>query len=432
MVARAFVATALFLVTPIALASATAPGQLDPMFSGDGWFYSRQFFRYFDQHPAPRGVQDLALQADGKILAVGALDWDGRRRFGAYRFTADGQLDRSFGSGGWVVTDVGDDTGEAHTVAVQRDGKIVLGGTTICPQLRTCIVLARYLPNGSLDSTFGDGGIARTVRPHYGSRGFAARKLAIQPDGRIVALVGNGIQKFVVGRYLSDGRLDRSFSRDGFAEVGLGRELTAYGLALQRGGRVLVVGTSERVGVTSSDFTIARLTVNGRLDRSFSGNGVLRVDFRRREDAAAEVAVQENGRIVVAGVSTTSVKPGHSRIAIVRLRPNGGVDAAFGRRLTRPLSGGAAYGVAVQRDGRVVVAGIAYRDPWRHQTSRWLVARYLDSGRLDPTFGRGGLAIYDFGTGDDYASALALQPDGRIVAGGQIYMDFGLARYLPR
>lgn len=189
MVSRALAAAALFLLAPVALASATAAGQLDATFSGDGWFYSRQFFRYFDQRPSPRGVQDLAIQADGKIVAVGALDWNGRRHFGAYRFTADGNLDRSFASNGWVVTDVGDDTGETHTVAVQRDGKIVLGGTTICPQLRTCIVLVRYLPSGALDGSFGDGGIARTVRPHYGSRGYAALDVAIQPDGRIVALV---------------------------------------------------------------------------------------------------------------------------------------------------------------------------------------------------------------------------------------------------
>ena len=432
MVGRAFAAAALFFVAPFALASATAPGQLDATFSGDGWLYSRQLYRSTDQRPAPRGVQDLAIQADGRIIVVGALDWNGQRRFGAYRFLADGSIDRSFATGGWVVTNVGDDTGEAHTVAVQRDGKIVLGGTTICPQLRTCIVLVRYLSSGALDASFGAGGIARTVRPHYGSRGHAALDLAIQPDGRIVALVRNNIQKFVVARYLPDGRLDRSFSRDGFAEVGLRRDVTANGLALQQGGRIVVVGSSERVGVTSSDFTIARLRANGTLDRGFSGSGIRRVDFQRREDAAYGVAVQRNGRIVIVGVSTTSVKPGHSRIALVRLRSDGRVDTAFGRRLTRPLSGGAGYGVAVQRDGRLVVAGIAYRDPSHRQTSRWLVLRYLGNGRLDRTFGSGGLAVYDFGTGDDYASSVGVQPDGKIVTGGQIYMDIGLARYLPR
>ena len=432
MVGRALALAAIFFAAPFAFASATAPGQLDATFSADGWLYSRQLYRSSDLRPAPRGVQDLAVQADGRIIAVGALDWNGRRHFGAYRFLADGSIDRSFATGGWLVTEVGDNTGEAHTVAVQRDGKIVIGGTTICPQLRTCIVLVRYLPSGALDASFGAGGIARTVRPHYGSRGYAALDVAIQPDGRIVALVRNNIQKFVVARYLPDGRLDRSFSRDGFAEVGLRRDVTANGLALQGGGRIVVVGSSERVGVTSTDFTITRLRANGTLDRGFSGSGIRRVDFQRREDTAYGVAVQRNGRIVLVGVSTTSVKPGHSRIALVRLRSNGSVDTAFGRRLTRPLSGGAGHAVAVQGDGRIVVAGIAYRDPWHRQTSRWLVLRYLGDGRLDRTFGNGGLAVYDFGTGDDSASSVALQPDGKIVTGGQIYVDVGLARYLPR
>jgi hypothetical protein len=114
---------------------------------------------------------------------------------------------------------------------------------------------------------------------------------------------------------------------------------------------------------------------------------------------------------------------------MVRLNPNGTVDRGFGRRLTRPASGGAGYDVLVQPDRRIVVAGIAYRDPWHRQTSRWLVVRYLGNGRLDRTFGKGGFLIGDFGTGDDLARSLLMQPDGKLVVGGQIYADHGIARY---
>jgi uncharacterized delta-60 repeat protein len=401
-------------------------GDLDPTFSGDGWFYSRQFFPAGQEY-APGGVEDLALQADGKIVATGELDGHYTWVFGAYRFTADGELDRSFGDGGWVDTKVGiDDYGSAHTVEVQRDGKIVLGGNSICPGLRPCAVLVRYLPNGALDGTFGKGGIVRTISRFRMPR---AMSLDIQPDGKIVVLAGSVLGKFVVGRYLPDGRVDKSFSRDGFAIATMREEVSARAFALQRDGKVIVVGFNERLGLTGQDFVIARFRRNGALDRSFGRGGFQTVDFRRREDGALAVAVQRDGRIIVAGSSTVDVKPANLRIALVRLSRNGAIDGRFGRRLTRPATGGRAHGVLVQPDGRIVVAGVAYRDPWGHETTRWLVVRYLANGRLDHSFGQRGFVIANFGTGDDSASSLQMQRDGKLVVGGQIYMDQGIARY---
>jgi uncharacterized delta-60 repeat protein len=226
--------------------------------------------------------------------------------------------------------------------------------------------------------------------------------------------------------------LDKTYSRDGFAIAGTDREIGGFGLALQRDGKALVVGVSEHVGVTSSDFVIARFRRDGRLDRSFSQDGFQRLDFRRRDDAAVAVDVQRDGRIVVAGASTIDVKPAHKRIALVRLNYNGSVDRRFGARMTRPASGGTASAVLVRPDGRIVVTGVAYRDPWGEQTTRWLVVGYRANGRLDRSFGDQGFVLANFGTGDDSASSILAQPDGRLVVGGQIYMDDGLARYLPR
>jgi uncharacterized delta-60 repeat protein len=421
-------AAALVILVVAGVASASGGGRLDPTFSGDGFFYSRQFFPNGQEY-RPGGVEDLALQADGKILAAGELEVSYGWAFGAYRFTAGGDLDRSFGEGGWVDTDVGEDFGWAHAVEVQRDGKIVVAGEAICPGLNKCGVLVRYLPNGALDPSFGKGGIVRTVTRN---RLFSAGDLALQSDGKLLVLARNLVQKFVLARYQPDGRIDRSYSGDGFAIAGTDREIGANAIALQRDDKALVVGVSERVGRTSSDFVIARFRRNGRLDRSFSRDGLRRVDFRRREDAASAVDVQRDGRVIVAGASTVEVKPAHKRIALVRLNRNGTVDRRFGTRLTRPLSGGTASDVLVRPNGRIVVAGVAYRDPWGEQTTRWLLVGYLANGRLDRSFGDHGFVVANFGTGDDSASSILAQPDGKLVVGGQIYMDDGLARYLPR
>src|ERR1051325_2924357 len=139
------------LFATLTVPSATAaPGDLDTTFAGRGWLLTRQFFPNYDQEYQPKGAEDMARQADGKIVLTGEFQ-DGQSHwyFGAYRVTADGGLDRSFGEGGWVDTKVGG-FDFPHAVAIQRDGKILLAGQSD-RDLRPCAVLIRYLPSGALD-----------------------------------------------------------------------------------------------------------------------------------------------------------------------------------------------------------------------------------------------------------------------------------------
>jgi len=272
--------------------------------------------------------------------------------------------------------------------------------------------------------------------------GCRAYDLAVQRDGTIVAVGvlsrGGDAQDnelFAVARYLPDGRLDRTFSRDGLVSLDFGfGDDEAYGLALQADGKILVAGRGTRnVYRTEEDFAVTRLRRDGRLDPTFSGDGRATVDFGKTlSDGAFAVALQRDGRIVLTGAS--GKRDTAPRIAVARLLRMGRVDRTFGagaRRLTRPgPNGGYARAAAVQADGRIIVGGRVFDDA-RFDASAWVLARYSRSGALDRSFGRGGLVVGDFGTGADWIGGLSLQSDGRIVAAGSIYASQGLARYRP-
>ena len=385
----------------LALPAAAAPGGLDRTFSGNGWVrtydisgYSKGFF--------PKGAEDVAIQPDGKILAVSELqDGNSHWWFGVYRWLPNGDFDRSFGSGGWVANDLGAFP-MPHSVALQADGKILVGGQVECPGQQLCFGIVRYLPNGSVDSSFGTSGIARATFP--GARcACEIHDLAVQRNGRIVAvgwrLHGGDAQDdmlLAVARFLPNGRIDSSFSRDGRLSLDFG-----YGDDLGS-------AVASRDGVQSVNFA------------------------RQRYDDAYGLALQPDGRIVAAGLSAVGFLREDPRIAVLRLNRNGTLDRRFGKRLLKPgAHGGYARAVLTDRGGGIVVGGLAYDDS-ELDTAAWAVVRYRSNGVLDRSFGKGGIVLSDFGTGADWVGALAAQKDGKIVAAGEVYGDQAVARYLPR
>jgi uncharacterized delta-60 repeat protein len=427
---------AVWLVIAGSATTLAAGGGLDSSFAGgSGWLRTVEV-RSPSNNYLPGGAEDLALQADGKLLVVGKIiDGLSHWYFGVFRYTAEGALDGSFGAGGWAELDLGG-ASFAHTVAVQRDGRIVVAGEGNC-DLSTCFTLVRFMPDGSVDRSF-SGGVVRTRFATYGSS--RAYDVAVQPDGKIVVVgmryTGSDAaddEVFAVARYLPDGSLDRTFSGDGLASVDFGYgDADADVVAVQPNGRILVAGNGKRSGSwTAGDFAVARLLPDGRLDRSFSGDGRSTVDFGRSETVYG-LALQRDGRIVAAGSSGALRAP--PRIGVMRLRADGRLDHSFGshgKLLTRPGSnGGYARAVVQQRDGRILVGGRVFDDD-RHDTSNWVLVRYRPTGGLDTSFGRGGLAVGDYSTGADWVGALATQPDGRIVAAGEIGASLGLARYRP-
>jgi uncharacterized delta-60 repeat protein len=377
-------------------------------------------------------ANDLALLGNGKIVALGTATSSSGTDFALTRYRTNGALDPSFGVGGRVLTDFGgDDPGNA--VVIQGDGRVIAAGGSTANGTGN-FALARYDAEGSLDATFGVGGKVLTDVGGSSGQAFA---VATQADGRIVAAGGNG--DFVLARYNADGSLDATFGVGGkvFTDFS-GTNISADGaaaVAIERNGKIVAAGISSIGGPPFADFALARYNADGSLDATFGVGGMVLTDFGG-PDSANAIALQSDGRIVAAGSSPARIG---SDFALARYDADGSLDPGFGVGGTiRTDFGGTDFGnaVAIQDDGRIVTAGRSNVG----QGADFALARHDAGGNLDATFGVGGLVLTNFGgttTTFDEAFAVAIQGNGRIVAAGVSaetasgFAGFGLARYRP-
>jgi uncharacterized delta-60 repeat protein/uncharacterized repeat protein (TIGR01451 family) len=279
----------------------------------------------------------VAIQSDGKIVAVGGTDGD----FAISRYEGDGSLDSTFGVSGTVTTDFGGfDYGQA--VAIQSDGKIVaVGGAD------GDFAIARYEDDGSLDSTFGINGIKTT----YSGGPDGGNAVAIQSDGRIV-VAGDAGGDFGVVRYNDEGDLDSTFGIGGVVKTDFGASDGASAIGIQTDGKIVVAGTIDDPYSTDSDMGVVRYNSDGNLDSTFGISGMVTTDLGG-SDAGRAVAIQSDGKIVVVGnagedfgvarylkgpelVMTKTVQlsselgwpaPGTSLTYTIRVENNGDIDA---------------------------------------------------------------------------------------------------------
>jgi uncharacterized delta-60 repeat protein len=404
---------AILLVIVVATVVAAAPGDLDPTFDGDGKVIT-------DIASSNDRAYGMAIQPDGRIVTTGSAFFfvdNGARDIAVTRHNTNGSLDTSFDGDGKVITDFSTGASDiGRDVAIQADGKIVVAGGSLSD-----FALARYNPDGSLDTTFdGDG----KVTTDFGGTG-DAHAVALQSDGRIVA-AGGGPGDFALARYNADGSLDTSLDGDGKVTTDFGGSNdSAYDMVIQGDGKIVAVGYP--------DFAMARYNSDGSLDTSFDGDGKVTTDFGSGFGWAEGVAVQADGKIVVAGFAVLT-ETGDWGVA--RYNGDGSLDTAFDGdgKVTTDFDAGNdhAYDVAVQVDGKIVVAGCAGR-MCEDDNDHVGLARYNPNGSLDATFGGGdGKVTTDFSAGTNWAHAVALQTDGRIVVAGfagWIPGDFALARF---
>ncbi len=281
-------------------------GSLDRSF-GNGGIVTTTF-------PEGSYAFDVALQPDGKIIAAGTVFVDfnpgdlSDTDFALARYNSDGSLDTTFGTGGTVATDFFGNEDDAFSVLIQPDGKIVAVGSANNPASYYDFAAARYLSNGTIDTTFG---VAGKVRTDFGDQNFdRARSAALQPDGRIVAAgfaisQNGGVQNFAVARYTSSGVLDTTFSRDGKTQIDFGNCCqSATKVLLQSDGKIITVGGSNGES-SEDDFLLARLNPRGSLDNTFGVGGQVRTSFGDLNGGANGAALQSDGKIVAVGFQAT-------------------------------------------------------------------------------------------------------------------------------
>jgi uncharacterized delta-60 repeat protein len=372
------------------------------------------------------GVMGLTLQSDGKIIGAGYRTFG--PSFALVRWRADGTEDPSFGEGGVVIGDFGYTT-LARDVAVQADGKIVAAGDMLPEGAHDPVfAVGRFLPNGSPDPAFGNAG---RVTLDIGGTGNVGTAVAVQSDGKIL-VAGSAyemgadyyVTSAVVFRLLADGRVDTEFGNGGQLLVPGG---IFDDVMVQSDGKILLAGFRYNFDYVSR-LLLVRCNAGGTLDTDFGEGGIARDGTTAGNMAASALALQNDGRIVTAGYFQAGKYPeDDGALLITRWLANGEPDSAFngtGVMIVDPRPPGAgnaiyspefASAVVVQPDGKIITAGSG--------RSQFCLMRHHPDGRLDTAFDEDGMV---FNTSGDDVSAAAdalLLPDGRIVTGGGLDGD---------
>ncbi len=372
----------------------------------------------------------LAVQADGKFLVGGYQTGTNGYDFALTRYEADGSVDTTFGGTGTVVLDFAGGNDVINAVIVQPDGKILVAGYAYDSAGQSDFAMARYDAYGDLDTDFGTEG---KLILDFDGEDDGAWSVALQSDGKIVvagyAVPTAGQSNFALARFDAYGELDTDFGTDGtrITDFAAGAD-RAYALAIQPDDKIVVAGyANETAG--GDNFALVRYEKDGALDGSFDADGMLTTDFAGSGDRAYAVAIQQDGKIVVAGRAEDGL--GGVDFALARYEENGSLDTTFDAdgMLTTDFGGNEnyAYALAIQADGKIVVAGYTNEATGG---DNFAMSRYEENGTLDTTFGTSGKLTTDFGSTSERANALAILPDGRIlVAGSDGASNVALARY---
>lgn len=406
-VSMGFAAVLFLALVGVSTMASAYDGELDSSWNGNG------IVSWGDPGTATNGL-GIAMQCDGKIVVVGMTNVGGDPNdLMVARFNSDGSLDSSFASAGIFTVSPGIMGAAGWDVVIQPDGMIVAVGYAAEALVGPSFLVVRLTAAGVLDSSFSGDGIQKF---RFGGQS-SAHAVALQDDGGIV-VVGNTLSQtaIAVARLTPDGELDATFDGDGLAtfDFGFGDD-TGFDVVVQEDGRILVVGSASVVADTV--FVVLRLLTDGSIDTSFGvgGGGVAAVDFGAESKGHA-IVLQSDGKVVVAGVTGSP-----TAIAVARLTSAGILDTSFsGDGMTTIISDppqDAAWDVAMMGDGRIMVAGsVTFAG-----TDRLALARLTGDGELDLSYGWTGWVPYSQALSNGYGLGLTVQPnDRKIVTVGYV------------
>ncbi len=397
-------------------------GSLDLSFDTDGMVITNITGDYNYGH-------SVAIQSDGKIVVAGFSSNGIDNDFALVRYNTNGSLDNTFDTDGMLTTAIDSFSEEAYSVAIQNDGKILVAGFSY-NGIDNDFALVRYNANGSLDTTFDTDGIITTT---VGISNDFGQSLAIQSDGKIViagySYIG-GNSKITLMRYNSNGSLDNTFDTDGILTTSIGTSNDfVQSLAIQSDGKIVVAGNSYNGA--NYDFALVRYNTNGSLDNTFDADGIVLTAIGTSNDYGHSLAIQSDGKIVMAGYSSNGIK---FDFALLRYNTNGSLDNTFDTDgiLTTSVGNADDYGmsVVIQSDGKIFVAGVSYNGA----NNDFALVCYNTNGSLDNTFDTDGIVTTPIGTVGDEGYSVVLQSDGKIVVAGLSFnnsgsSDFAVVRY---
>jgi uncharacterized delta-60 repeat protein len=345
---------------------------------------------------------------------------------------ASGDLDTSFGAGGIVTTDPDENANtseEGRAVAVQKDGRIVVGANHRLQTGAGDFVLTRYNTDGTLDGSFGVGGVVKTDFLGYGGM---VNSVKIDAKGRIVAAgliatssSATAFWDMAMVRYTASGALDTTFGTQGKVTLNNSINDNLSAIAIQKDGKIVATGTSYGPQ-PGEDFTTFRLTTSGALDPTFAGGNFVFTDFNSPSAQAAAIAIQTDGRIVVGGYAYANGKV----FGLVRYNSNGTLDSSFGAhgkvttRLPDPPDNGSddylcdllIRPVPLSPSGAEQIIAAGYRYTYPNSYAGAMVC-YQPDGTLNSAFGSGGIVITNFSSNERVYCAVR-QADGKLILGG--------------
>ena len=379
-------------------------------------------------------AEEVAVQPDGKIVVAGKR-FTSSGDFAVARYNTDGSLDATFGTGGLVFTDLNggsyDSRARWRCRPTARSWSPATRRAPVNPADEDFAVV-RYNSDGSLDTTFGTGGIVLT---DFGAEFFeGAFSVAIDSAGRIVAAGGTfdftTQRDFAVARYNPDGSLDTTFDGDGRVTTAI--SLTNFDIVADVAIQA-TIASSPWASRTAISRTV-RYNIDGSLDTTFGGTGIVATNFGGICSHATAVVVQPDAKVLVVG-TTTAI--GDGDFALVRYNADGTPDASFGsggQVTTDFLATDGLIDVALQADGKIVVTGRSMGPG--ASGDDFAVSRYEADGTLDTTFGVAGIVRTDIAASSDDARGIAIQADGKILVVGQTAFgttigaaDFAIVRY---
>jgi len=369
-------------------------------------------------------INSIALQTDNKIVAAGNYNNGSAGDFAIARYLNTGALDPSFNGNGEVTSNFGN-SDNASSVAIQEDGKIVVGGYYTDPSYNSHFEIARYTANGSLDSSFNGSGVTGT---NFGTNDEYLAAIALQSNGEIIAggyaYNGEGASEFALARFHVNGLADSSFGTNGQVvdPVASNDYDILNCLTIAPNGQILSGGYTETN--TNNLFTISRFNINGSLDSSFGSDGNLLGYYPGNARYYDGAMVQNDGKIVVNGYTYAGGPT--SDYFLTRFKQDGSTDLAYGNNGIASTNG---YNAVMQTDGKVVESNYYSGSTG----SEIILSRYNTNGSPDLTYGTNGIVLSDFFGGSESYGPTAIQPDNKVVVAGYIYTNTGsdllLARY---